>query len=495
MSTTEIAGTGDASSAPSNARTGDRHLLGRKSVLMGMLASGFVIADAAQPSSASAGTTKPGAIAAATPIAITKWLTATTYVLGQQIVTPNNDVASANVAHTSSAAFTTDTALWTRGGSGTNTAKWTVPDAGLFVSATAGSDASDGLSPGSAKRTIAAAMAALAGGKGVITLGSGTYNEQNLPLSNGLTIRGSNSTVISSSGDTFTVAANTERYDVRIENVIINTSGSAFAIAGALVLSNINCQIWQSTGTSPAISATGLVDTYWDVQIEGTSPAKVPLIRLINHTSATSICRNSFTGRITHSGSFGIHIEDATGSSYASNNRIYDMNFEVPNSGAIRILSGMGNVIDNVGIFDLTAAATNLIYLGKSATSTLKSVANRIASYFRLGGSLARSNYDVNLDSGNAPSTTLITCGATAGFAVNWGGNNAVSVDTGIGSTGSAYVAGVSDVGLRHVVESYSNWYAASAVGAGTSFFDTTHNKVLTSDGTNWRDGVGTVVV
>ena len=41
------------------------------------------------------------------------WAPATVYTLGQQVVSPNNDVVSANVGHTSAAAYATDVAKWT----------------------------------------------------------------------------------------------------------------------------------------------------------------------------------------------------------------------------------------------------------------------------------------------------------------------------------------------------------------------------------------------
>lgn len=89
----------------------DPSMLGRKSVLMGMLTSGFVIANAAQPSDAIAGgTIKP--IAATQPISVPRWTKSTTYVLGQQVISPNNDVVSAKVAHTSSATYASDTPKW-----------------------------------------------------------------------------------------------------------------------------------------------------------------------------------------------------------------------------------------------------------------------------------------------------------------------------------------------------------------------------------------------
>ena len=86
-------------------------LLGRKSVMMGLLTSGVMIAEAARPSSAAAGTIK--SIAATPPPYAPIWAPATAYELGEQVVSPNNDIVSANVAHTSSTAYATDTAKWT----------------------------------------------------------------------------------------------------------------------------------------------------------------------------------------------------------------------------------------------------------------------------------------------------------------------------------------------------------------------------------------------
>ena len=96
---------------PVGDRAENSTLLGRKSLLMGMAASmGFVFANAAQPASA-AGTLK--LIAASQPAYAPKWTPNTAYVRGQQVISPNNDVVSANVAQTSSSAYTTDIAKWT----------------------------------------------------------------------------------------------------------------------------------------------------------------------------------------------------------------------------------------------------------------------------------------------------------------------------------------------------------------------------------------------
>lgn len=96
------------------ARSGDGAenppLLRRKSVLLGMLTSGFVITNAAGPSAAAHAATKP--IAAAQPAYAPIWKPSTPYALGQQVISPNNDVVSANIAHTSAQVYVMDTAKW-----------------------------------------------------------------------------------------------------------------------------------------------------------------------------------------------------------------------------------------------------------------------------------------------------------------------------------------------------------------------------------------------
>src|SRR5664280_2502571 len=107
MNAIDIAAISDPGSAPSRGRKKAGPVMGRKSVLVGLLAAGFVASAAGK---ASAATVTP---AATTPVAVSTWAPAQAYALGQQIITPSNDVATAAVAHTSSAAFATDTLKWT----------------------------------------------------------------------------------------------------------------------------------------------------------------------------------------------------------------------------------------------------------------------------------------------------------------------------------------------------------------------------------------------
>jgi hypothetical protein len=191
MSAQSMAERGDTTPARSKRRAKTRApkagippLVGRKSVLMGLLTSGFVVANAAQPT-AHAATIKP--LAATTPAYVSKWAPATAYVLGQQVASPNNDVVSAKSAHVSSVAFATDSLKWALSSTYGGVVK--TSDHGLHVSAT-GSDTNDGLSPATAKLTLASAIANIPAGS-VVKLGRGRHTITSLNPAKAIRIVGS----------------------------------------------------------------------------------------------------------------------------------------------------------------------------------------------------------------------------------------------------------------------------------------------------------------
>ena len=94
----------DAGLAVSGDGAGVQPLLRRKSVLMVMAASmGFVFAKA----------TEPSGFNTEDATRVPKWAPSTAYALGQQVISPTNEIVSAKVAHTSSAAYATDKVKWT----------------------------------------------------------------------------------------------------------------------------------------------------------------------------------------------------------------------------------------------------------------------------------------------------------------------------------------------------------------------------------------------
>jgi lysophospholipase L1-like esterase len=90
-------------------RGGDRALWGRRSVLMGVAASmGLVVANPAQPPASAGDRT----LTAPESPYVLRWTPDTHYQLGQQVISPLNDVVSAKLAHTSSATYAADLARW-----------------------------------------------------------------------------------------------------------------------------------------------------------------------------------------------------------------------------------------------------------------------------------------------------------------------------------------------------------------------------------------------
>ncbi len=185
----------DARLTQSGHRAGDPPQLGRKAVLLGMFASGAVIANAALPS---ADTVKPPSIPADTARAssipaspsgtVTKWAPGTAYPVGRQVINPNNDVVSALVSHTSAAAYSTDAAKWKL--SKTFAGKPSAADL-TFIVSPRGSDSNDGLTRPSAKATIASALSAAGGAACVIQLAAGSHTmPAGVALTSGSEIRG-----------------------------------------------------------------------------------------------------------------------------------------------------------------------------------------------------------------------------------------------------------------------------------------------------------------
>jgi hypothetical protein len=214
----------------SQERTGNPPMLGRKSVLIGMLTSGFVIANTVQPSDAMArGTLKT--IVATQPADAPKWTPNTAYALGQQVISPNNDVASAKVAHTSSAAYTSDALKWAL-----SSTFGRLPGAAeqvIYVTVR-GSDANDGQTPKSALLTIAAALTALGGNPGTIQLGVGTITTSathTLPNGTRIIGAGRSQTFISytGTGTLFQTVSGTRTYNQVISNMYITGPGSGTA--------------------------------------------------------------------------------------------------------------------------------------------------------------------------------------------------------------------------------------------------------------------------
>ena len=245
MSIKNIAGEGDAELTVPDERQVARPLLGRKSVLLGMLTSGFVIANAGNPSAANAGTIKPRPIAATLPAYAANWTPTTAYAAGQQVISPRNDVVSANVAHTSSAAFANDKMKWTFSATYAPTPKpGKNPLTGWFHADGYGlSIANTDVQNDSAFSSVLSDMSP--GDVLYVPPANGAYRFTNLDLSKAITIRGGGARVANQRpyGDaSWTDQANTT---ITAGSVLRSTSTNGIAI---------------NVGNTSAMSGTALID-------------------------------------------------------------------------------------------------------------------------------------------------------------------------------------------------------------------------------------------
>jgi Right handed beta helix region len=202
MSTRNTADRDETDSAGSGHTTEGSRLLGRKSVLVGMLASGFAIAGATQPPAAAAGVV--GALADNQPPYAPRWAALTDYETGQQVISPGNDVVSAGVTHTSSTSFSADTANWTLSSSFASKATETTVTSGRLSqqSLTAaypevGNVVGPGIDPTGAtecSEAIQSILSDAASGK-IVNLPPGTYLASGLTLPSGVILNGHGATI------------------------------------------------------------------------------------------------------------------------------------------------------------------------------------------------------------------------------------------------------------------------------------------------------------
>lgn len=366
-------------------------------------------------------------------------------------------------------------------------------DAVRYVSI-GGNDNNDGLTAGTAKATIKTAYAELAAlGGGTLFVGAGAYNESGIVLATNVHVVGAgiNSTIIRSvdapnGADTFVTTAAAS--DLSVRGIRINTVASAFNIQHTVSYSTFSIKALQMTGAAPAIQATRLIGTKWDVTLIGSAGATRPLVEWIGGT----MNQNKITGSIFHSSSVAIKIASGAAGVYASANVVEDLVFQNPIAGAILLESCANAIIKNVGVYDLTAPASSLIVVTKSAAGP-NSTGTVILGYLRMAGSLAASSYDIAI--GSATATTVISAMATAGFAVDWGDSSAWSIGAATTGVRTLNLAGFSPArGLRITQKAHATGYTPADSGAGTLFWSPTANKLLISDGTNWRDAMGTIV-
>jgi hypothetical protein len=267
-----------------------------------------------------------------------------------------------------------------------------VTDLVTYVS-TNGNDANDGLSWGSAKRTVGAALTMVNSTGGVVNVGAGIYYESMLPLpSNGASviIRGSganypswtllmaNALATSASGDLFSVPANCNSCvfeDIALVSGTANGGGHIFNASTSNVSgfifnrcyfsqTNSNKCIWYTT------DALVINCTWRNCTSQHTSDATIPSWQL--KSSGGGIQANTWENIWhTYTGNYAILIESTSSSSYSDGNVFRNFTWEECTGGLIKLLgarySHLQNLIayDNYGSYD--TIRNDSYYFGKGA--------------------------------------------------------------------------------------------------------------------------------
>jgi hypothetical protein len=239
MSTWNPPDHGDTGPAGSGHKSEGSPLLARKSVLVGMLASGFVIARATQPPAAAAGAVEP--VADNEPPYAPQWKALTDYPLGQQVISPNNDVVSAKVAHRSSTEYSADTDHWTLSSSFASKATETAVTSGRLSqdSLTAAYPevsnlVGPGIDPTGATDCSGAIQSVLSDATSgqIVNLPPGRYLASGLTLPSGVILIGHGATIKAPPGSTGPILTVSRAYGTKISGITFSGNLAANTAKG-----------------------------------------------------------------------------------------------------------------------------------------------------------------------------------------------------------------------------------------------------------------------
>lgn len=334
-----------------------------------------------------------------------------------------------------------------------------------------------------------------------LVLPAGVMNAANLVPKTGVTLLGHGRNLtklrtVTSGQDLFVSPATT--------NACVFQSLALQSVGGGNVFSGILYQsvfrdigFYQNVDAKTVFDVTGWIDNLiQNADFTHTLTATVPTFRAMSSTA--DIAAFTFDScRFTNTGNYAIWLEGTLGA-FCHNPTIRNTTFEIPVGGAVKLLSCKNARIDTVGVHDLSSATTrDLFVLDKSATSggltsesTIITGITRDSSATGLGGGL----YDINVI--NAKSTTIIGANRyPSGFSINLGSNPAMVMGSQTATLAGTSLATISYDGVfRLPFYTTAGRPLPSNVGLAAAVWDTTLNELVTSDGTNWRNGVGTIV-
>jgi hypothetical protein len=90
-----------------------------------------------------------------------------------------------------------------------------------------------------------------------------------------------------------------------------------------------------------------------------------------------------------------------TGANWNDGNTLSEINFEIPDAGAIFLEGANGTLLSNLGFFDITTTTDNLVYLDKNvAGGALNTRYTTLTNVLRYGGALGGGLFDLKIVDG-----------------------------------------------------------------------------------------------
>lgn len=275
---------------------------------------------------------------------------------------------------------------------------------GAFVLATAHGAVGNGTTNDTA--AIQAAIDAVAASGGVVFFPPGNY-KTTTPLDftqNGVTLMGASRNLCKITNNDSDVLHVSGTHNL-IEGLSIwsnGENGHIFNQVGGWSQNRIrNCQLLKLGDSKSVWHAIGSTSgDYIDNVVEGTEfyhsyTATVPGWYYLRDSSGASCNRNTWRDlRWNRSGSYAFHLEASTNRLY--DNHFEDINFEVCNGGAIKLLSVTGTMLVNCVNYDnsvLGAVTKDLFVIGKN--TGVNSSHNTLRGIFRRGGALGAGVVDI----------------------------------------------------------------------------------------------------
>jgi hypothetical protein len=285
-----------------------------------------------------------------------------------------------------------------------------------------GDPANDGLSPGAALSDLAAAVAALPTGGGTIILSAGTHNITTIAERNGVTLRGAGREVTKlriASGSMLAPTGAIHGWVFEGLDIAVSTSGSHMidlgATGGLYFTKFVDCVLTTNVAGASLVHQSGagnfLENLWFNCDMYRLAGATVPAFDIVNTAGGANAnvwkrCRISSNNNVTAP---AWRIEASVTGTYAYDNSWEDIVGEQNAGGLIALYSVNGATFKNVVDWDAAVNyAADVIFVGKSATSTYNSMNIIAENAGRRGGTLGAGTFDFNAGSSSSGTTRVV---------------------------------------------------------------------------------------